>query len=337
MRALIELKNVTVNFPVKPSFIEVLQGKPQKVVHAVNGVDLSVMPGEIIALVGESGSGKTTLGKAINALHPSDVVGGTILFEGKPIFDANGHLKADYREKVAMIFQDPYQSLNPKQTIEKIVAEPLMIQQKHLSRSEMRTRVVTALEQAGLTPGETFLNRYPHELSGGQRQRVVIAGALVVQPKLIIADEPVSMLDVSIRSEILKLLMELRDHQKIAYLFITHDIALAWAIADKIAVMYLGTILEYGSAENVIQSPKNPYTQALIEIMPKMKMRRTEKRALLIGEIPDPIDLPKGCVFQTRCPRAGEMCHTEKPKLICVGEDHYSVCECRLEEMRVDE
>jgi oligopeptide/dipeptide ABC transporter ATP-binding protein len=337
MDALIELKNVTVKFPVKPSFIDVLKGKPQRVVHAVNGVDLTVMPGEIIALVGESGSGKTTLGKAINALHPSEVVGGTICFEGEPIFGTDGKLKPGYREKVAMIFQDPYQSLNPKQTIEKIVAEPLMIQQKNLSRDKMRASVVTALEQAGLTPGESFLNRYPHELSGGQRQRVVIAGALIVKPKLIIADEPVSMLDVSIRSEILKLLMELRERQQIAYLFITHDIALAWAIADKIAVMYLGTILEYGSAENVIQSPKNPYTQALIEIMPKMKMRRSEKRALLTGEIPDPIDLPKGCVFQSRCPRAADGCMHEKPKLTLVGEAHYSVCECRLEEMRVNE
>lgn len=326
MEPLIQMKNIHVKFPVKRDFTSVITGHEKQYVHAVNGINLEIGKSEIMALVGESGSGKTTLGKAITVLHPHETVAGEIVFLGKSLWDEKGKLKSDYHQDVCMIFQDPYQSLNPKHKVEKIVSEPLVVNKISKSKSELRKRVVQALEDAGLVPAQDFLERYPHELSGGQRQRVVVASALVMEPKLIVADEPVSMLDVSIRSEILKLIMKLRDEKGISCLFITHDISLAWAISDKIGVMYLGTMLEYGDTESVINNPQNPYTRALIDIMPKMRVRKNEKRMLLKGETPNPIELPEGCVFHPRCPLAMACCSETKPLPRDVGNGHINVC-----------
>ncbi|GAU76243.1 ABC transporter ATP-binding protein [Fusibacter sp. 3D3] len=326
MEPLIQLKNIRVKFPVKRGFASMIAGQEKKVVHAVNGINLEIGKSEIMALVGESGSGKTTLGKVITVLHPKDAVAGEIVFLGESLWDEKGKLKSGYHQEVCMIFQDPYQSLNPKHKIEKIVSEPLVVNKISKSKAVLRVRVIQALEDAGLVPAVDFLDRYPHELSGGQRQRVVVASALVMSPKLIVADEPVSMLDVSIRSEILKLLLKLRDEKGISCLFITHDISLAWAISDKIGVMYLGTMLEYGDTESVIQNPQNPYTRALIDIMPKMRVRKNEKRMLLKGETPNPIELPEGCVFHPRCPLAMACCKATKPPSRDVGNGHINVC-----------
>jgi oligopeptide/dipeptide ABC transporter ATP-binding protein len=332
MEPLLKLEHIDVKFPVKRGIVAIIAGKTQKYVNAVNNFNLAIGKAEIMALVGESGSGKTTLGKVVNVLHDKNVVTGNILFEGKSIFDKKGHLIQGYRQNISMIFQDPYQSLNPKHNIEKIIAEPLLVNKVTKSRSEIRERVIVALEDAGLIPAIDFLKRYPHELSGGQRQRVVIAGALVLNPKLIIADEPVSMLDVSIRSDILKLMMKLRDEKGISYLFITHDNSLAWVISDKIAVMYLGTMMEYGTSEDVIEKPLNPYTKALINVMPKMHVRKEQKRMLLVGETPNPIDLPSGCVFHPRCPSAMPICSKTKPETTIDENGHLNYCHFSIRE-----
>lgn len=326
MEPLLKLEHIQVKFPVKRGLLEIIAGKPTKYVNAVNDISLEIGNAEILALVGESGSGKTTLGKVVNVLHDKNVVFGNIMFQGKPIFDHKGKLIKHYRQDISMIFQDPYQSLNPKHNIEKIISEPLVVNKVVRSKSEIRAKVIEALENTGLTPGTDFLERYPHELSGGQRQRVVIASALVLDPKLIIADEPVSMLDVSIRSDILKLMMKLRDEKGISYLFITHDISLAWVISDKIGVMYLGTMMEYGNSQDIIENPLNPYTKALIDVMPKMNIRRNQKRMLLVGETPNPIDLPSGCVFNPRCPVAMPICKLEKPKTTIDNLGHLNYC-----------
>ena len=229
-----------------------------------------------------------------------------------------------------MIFQDPYETLNPKQTVRDFVIEPLDRQRhRHLVAPTGEQRVLGALEAAGLRPAADFALRYPHELSGGQRQRVVIAGALVMDPELVVADEPVSMLDVSIRTELLRLMLDLRAERGLTYLFITHDLSLAWVIADRIAVMYLGKIMEIGPAEQVIRSPQNPYTRALVSVSPTPEPPTAGERArrtILVGETPDAAHIPAGCRFNPRCPSAFDRCRVEEPPLIDVGEGQRSAC-----------
>jgi peptide/nickel transport system ATP-binding protein len=225
-----------------------------------------------------------------------------------------------------MIFQDPYQSLNPKHMIIDIVAEPLLVHGLLSSEEEKLKKVTEALESAGLKPGEQYLYRYPHELSGGQRQRVVIAAALVLHPHFIVADEPVSMLDVSVRADILNLMVKLRDEKDISYLFITHDLSLAWLISDRIAIMYLGKIMEIGPAELIAGECLHPYTKALVSVMPAPKKRTDRKRMVLTGETPDPSRIPAGCRFHPRCPMAVDRCRTEAPVLREVNPDHLVSC-----------
>jgi oligopeptide/dipeptide ABC transporter ATP-binding protein len=303
------------------------------VASALDGVDVSVHPGEITAVVGESGSGKTTLARALVGLQPPS--GGEVLFEGRPIERSFKGLRR-FRGQVQMILQDAAGSLNPRQTVYESVAEGIRLHRRVASDPEGRsepTLVAAALAEAGLRPPERMFLRYPHELSGGQKQRVLIAGALALRPQLLIADEPVSSLDASIRGEILALLLRLREDLGVGIVVITHDLGLAWNIADRIAVMYLGRVVEHGTTEEVLESPRHPYTQALLSVVPEIE--RLEP-VVLTGEIPDPTRIPDGCRFHPRCPaladgsaaRAGvaAKCQHEALEVLSAAGAHRAAC-----------
>jgi oligopeptide/dipeptide ABC transporter ATP-binding protein len=293
-------------------------------VHAVDDIDLKLKRGEVIALVGESGCGKSTL--ALTLMGLEQATEGEIIFNGRDITHLNQKERKAVRQHIQMIFQDPYESLNPTQTIEEIVMEPLVVHGIGENLDERRERVRNALEDSGLKPAETYMSRFPHQLSGGQRQRVVIAGALVLEPHLLIADEPVSMLDVSIRAEIINLLAELQKSRGISVIFITHDLGTVGFFADRAAVMYLGRIVEIGNISEVLKAPQHPYTQALLSVIPVPNPRLRKKRIILQGETPNPIDLPSGCRFHPRCPVAIEICKQTDPMLIQVTNTHQAAC-----------
>ncbi|WP_148575133.1 ABC transporter ATP-binding protein [Nocardioides caldifontis] len=321
------------------------------IARALDGVDLTVGRGEIVAVVGESGSGKTTLARTLLALERP--VAGSVLVGGTPLPHGTAALRA-FRRTVQMVLQDASGSLNPRQTVYESVAEGIRLHR--LAGDEPGTTeadlVAGALSDAGLRPPEQFYLRYPHELSGGQRQRVLISGALALRPQLLVADEPVSSLDASIRGEILALLLRLRDELGLGVLVITHDLGLAWNIADRIAVMYLGRVVEAGTTEEVLQAPQHPYTQALLSVVPET--RRLEP-VVLTGEVPDPTNIPSGCRFRPRCPayadgapdgeaaRAGvaEACRTVPLEVLPAhssdaGRDHLVACHLRRPGARLD-
>lgn len=326
---LVKVRDLKVQFAIKEGFFGGLISRRKKIVRAVDGVSFDIQKGEILSLVGESGSGKTTTGKAILQLLAA--AEGSIEFDGAVIGQDAESLKA-FRRKAQMIFQDPYQSLNPRHYIIDIVAEPLDVAGLLKTAEERNARVREALEQAGLTPAEDYFYRYPYELSGGQRQRVVIAGALILGPLFIVADEPVSMLDASIRTGILKLMVKLRDEKGIAYLFITHDLSLAWLISDRIAIMYLGKIMEIGTGETIIKEGLHPYTKALMAIMPVPGQTRVGERPVLEGETPSASAMIKGCKFSGRCPYAMDRCREEEPQLAEVSPGHRVACFLVMEE-----
>jgi oligopeptide/dipeptide ABC transporter ATP-binding protein len=325
---LFRLEGLKVHFAIRGGFLDTILRRSRGLVRAVDGIDLDLRRGEVLALVGESGSGKTTTGRVIVKLTRQTA--GRLTFEGADVTDlwGTGALRS-YRRRVQLIFQDPYETLNPKQSINDFVMEPLIVNDLGFDAADRQRRVLGALEAAGLRPAADFAARYPHELSGGQRQRVVIAGALVMSPEVIVADEPVSMLDVSIRTELLRLMLDLRAERGLTYLFITHDLSLAWVIADRIAVMYLGKIMEIGPAEEVIRSPHNPYTQALVSVSPSPDPPTAgtrAKRTILVGETPDAAHVPSGCRFHPRCPYAFDRCRVEEPPLFDVGAGHQAAC-----------
>jgi oligopeptide/dipeptide ABC transporter ATP-binding protein len=338
-------------FPISRGVWGTLARRPRRYVRALDGVSFGVQRGEILALVGESGSGKTTVG--MNVLGLQRPTRGHILFEGYDVTQwAHGEVTAPaapgdgpsdrpeidlssssrqqqvlrLRERAQMIFQDPYEALNPRQKVFDIVAEPIEIHRLTGSREEKEARVQTALETCGLAPADHFWGRYPGELSGGQRQRVVIAGALVLEPDLLVADEPVSMLDVSIRADILNLLHALRRERGITILYTTHDLGTAGFFTDRMAVMYLGRVVELGPTAEVLTQPRHPYTQALISVVPVPNPRRRRPQTILQGEIPNPIDLPAGCRFHPRCPEAVPECQETDPQLRPVGPAHQVAC-----------
>jgi oligopeptide/dipeptide ABC transporter ATP-binding protein len=297
--------------------------RSKRVVKAIDGVDLQWRRGEVLGIVGESGCGKSTLGRALLGLQPS--TGGEILFDGRPLAEANAR---QLRRRVQLVFQDPYQSLNPRQTVGSLVSEGLAIH--GLGRGHDRVlRAVEALHAAGLAPAERFWGRYPHELSGGQRQRVVIASAMALQPEALICDEPVSALDVSVRTQVLQVLVELKQARGLGLIFITHDVGLAWALCDRVAVMYLGRIVEQGTTEQVIGDPQHPYTQALLSVVPTPFPRSDVRRTVLAGELPDASRVPPGCRFHPRCPKAFDRCPSDDPRELLPtqdGDGHGAAC-----------
>ncbi|MFP3224516.1 MAG: ABC transporter ATP-binding protein [Nitrososphaeria archaeon] len=320
---LIKAISVKKYFPVRMSFIRSLKGEEQKWVKAVDDISIDIYPKEILGLAGESGSGKTTFGRTlIRLIEPT---AGSVIYKNVDIFKLKGSELKNYRRKLQIIFQDPYDSINPRLTIRDVVAEGLLVN-KIVSKDKVDEAVASALEDVKLTPPEEFINRYPHELSGGQRQRVAIARALVLKPDFIVADEPVSMLDVSIRAEVLNVMLDLKEKYGITFLFITHDLALAKHMSDRIAVMYLGKLVELADSEKLIDNPLHPYTQALIAAIPIPDPTAKKAEVKIKGEIPSPINPPPGCRFHPRCPYAFDRCKVEEPKLKEVEPGHFVAC-----------
>ena len=328
---LLEVKDLKVYFEMKKGLAKSLFGKPE-ILKAVDGVSFTINKGEILSLVGESGSGKTTTAKAILQLVP--VTGGSVVFNGEEIVGKSD--LTEFRKKAQMIYQDPYQSLNPRQYISDIVGEPLEVNGMVSTLEERDAKIKEALEEASLIPAEDYWFRRPFELSGGQRQRAAIAGSLILKPDLVAADEPVSMLDASIRTGIIDLMLKQRDMKGVAYLFITHDLSLAWLISDKIAIMYLGKIMEIGTAQEIVHESRHPYSKALIDIMPIPGKTLTEKRKILQGETPNASADIKGCKFCGRCPLATEICFNEEPTYKEVSPGHLVYCHKVEEEKTSD-
>jgi oligopeptide/dipeptide ABC transporter ATP-binding protein len=323
--AVLRVENLHKLFPVPRGIPGTLLRKPRRYVHAVDGITFSIRKGEILGLVGESGSGKSTT--ALNVLGLIEPTEGEILFNGQSVPElAHGRERLQLRREMQIVFQDPYEALNPRQTVYATVAEPLAVHKLARSEHDERDRVSAALDAAGLKPPDAFFDRYPQALSGGQRQRLVIASALVLNPEFLVADEPVSMLDVSIRADILNLLRDLRDEHGITILYITHDLATAAFFTDRVVVMYLGKLVEIGPTAAVLRNPQHPYTQALLSVIPVPNPRKRRKRMVLEGETPNPIDLPSGCRFHPRCPQAYEECPRTEPALRSVGPAHQAAC-----------
>jgi peptide/nickel transport system ATP-binding protein len=326
MSNVLEAEDLHVHFPVRDGAFAFGRARS---VRAVDGVSCEVRAGEVLALVGESGSGKTTMGKAlVGLLTPTS---GSIAYRGRDLKSLRGAEMRALRRRLQLIYQDPYESLDSRQSVFQIVAEPLLVHHMAKSEREMRDRVFAALEAAGLYPPDEVSQRYPHHLSGGERQRVVIAAAMVCEPDLVVADEPVSMLDVSVRAEILRLMLDLRKSRELTYVFITHDLSLAWVIADRIAVMYLGRIVEVGPTEEVIRRPKHPYTKSLVTVVPTPVAGTHARKLILAGETPSPANIPPGCRFHTRCwlwqrLQRPELCRTDDPSLRALTVDHSAAC-----------
>jgi oligopeptide/dipeptide ABC transporter ATP-binding protein len=321
---LLTVEDVEVAFAGNRSLMDSVRRRPATPIRAVDGVSFAIRPGEVLALVGESGSGKTTTGNLLLGLLPPTE--GKVVLEGRNLGELSGRDLARLRRNVQMIFQDPYESLNPRMRVVDIVAEPLRVHGVVHGAREAEPRVREALEEAGLSPADAYMHRLPFELSGGQRQRVAIAAALALRPRLLVADEPVSMLDVSIRADILNLLRTLADEHDIAVLMITHDLSTVAAYADRIAVMYLGRIVEIGDARTVLADPQHPYTRALRSVVPVPDPAARRAPQVLTGETPDPSRIPSGCRFHPRCPVAIDRCRTVDPELVQVGPDHAAAC-----------
>jgi oligopeptide/dipeptide ABC transporter ATP-binding protein len=320
---LLSVDGLVVQFPVPRGIVGTVARQTRRSVVAVDGVSFTVRRGELLALVGESGCGKTTTAQSVMRLV--DASAGTIEFGGRDITRLGARELRPLRRRMQIIYQDPYESLDPRLTVSRAVEEPLVIHRIG-GRAEREQRVRDALARVELTPPELFLDRYPHELSGGQRQRVAIAASLVLEPELLVADEPVSMLDVSVRAGVLNLLDRLR-HAALGILMITHDLSTAARYADRIAVMYLGRIVEIGAAADVIGNPQHPYTRALLSVVPRRDPRQRTRAQILEGEAPDAARIPTGCRFHPRCPAAIDECRSHDPEFRAgPGAGHEAAC-----------
>ncbi|MFO1079943.1 MAG: dipeptide ABC transporter ATP-binding protein [Reyranellaceae bacterium] len=318
MTALLEVSGLAKHFPVRRGAFGLVSGH----VRAVDGVDFTVAPGETLAIVGESGCGKSTVGRlALRLLEPT---AGQVRFEGNDLLALREPALRARRRRMQLIFQDPYASLNPRMTVGDALAEPLLLHRLAATASARRDRVAELLTLVGLRPGHA--RRYPHEFSGGQRQRLAIARALAGEPRLIVADEPVSALDVSIQAQVINLLRSLQRRFGLAYLFISHDLAVVKHIADRIAVMYLGRIVETAPTETLFANPRHPYTRALLSAVPVPDPTARRDRVLLEGDLPSPTDPPSGCRFHSRCRFAQEACRRSDPVLAAAGTDHAVAC-----------
>ncbi len=320
----IRVENLKKYFPVRAGILASLRAKEAQMVKAVDGIDFRIPRGSTFGIVGESGSGKTTAGRVV--LRLVEPTAGSVYFNGEDILKAGKEGMKKLRREMQLIFQDPFESLNPRMTIYEAVVEPLEIHGIGSSEEERRNLVAEALEEVQLIPPEDFLFRFPHELSGGQRQRVAIARALILRPKFIVADEPVSMLDVSIRTEVLNLMLDLQERFGLTYLFITHDLAIARYMSSRVGVMYLGRIIEVGAVRDVLDDPDHPYTQALMAAVPVPDAEKKRGDLPIRGETPQPINLPIGCRFNPRCPYAFDRCFKEDPILFTVEPGHGAAC-----------
>ncbi|CAG0986504.1 sulfate transport system ATP-binding protein [Rhizobiaceae bacterium] len=317
---LLNVRNVAVDFPVL-----VRDGPTRRAtLRAVDDVSFGIDENEIVAVVGESGCGKTTLARAVAGL--SSPTSGSLFFAGEDVTAADGPSRRRTRRDIQMVFQDPFESLNPRKTVFQTLAQPLKIQ-KVVPASDLRREAAWLLEQVGLSPAAGYLDRYPHEFSGGQRQRICIARAIAVRPRLVVADEAVSALDISIRAQILQLFRKLKDEFSLSYMFITHDLGVVRSLCERVIVMYLGQIVEIGATEDVFRRPRHPYTAALLASspLPDPTMRHTE-RTLLQGDVPSPISPPPGCRFHTRCPMVQDICRKTEPAMRKVGATGVSKC-----------
>lgn len=320
---LLQIDSLTKHFPVEKGFLSSILAKESKVVHAVDEVSFNIMKDETFSLVGETGSGKTTTAKLI--LRLIEPTSGDVRFEGRSIFKLEKDELRKLRSNMQIIFQDPFASLNPRETAGEIIGAPFKIQGL-MSKSDRRKAVLELLNMVGLEPAPMCFDKYPHEFSGGQRQRIGIARALALRPKFIVADEPVASLDVSIRSQILDLMQNLKKQLKLTYLMISHDLSVVRYMSDRVAVMYLGKIAELAEARKIFSSPKHPYTKALISAVPIPDPKVKMQDVLLKGEIPSPINPPTGCRFHTRCPIAKDVCSEREPALVEVDREHLVAC-----------
>ena len=316
---LVEVKHLQQYFPAGG------MGKNKQYVQAVDDVSFAIRKGETLGLVGESGCGKTTTGRTLLRLYePTD---GTIIYDGKVLFDKKEKIAVDmlpYRRRMQIVFQDPYASLDPRMTIGDIVGEGIDIHHLCANAKERHDKIISLLERVGLN--SEHANRYPHEFSGGQRQRIGLARALILDPKIVVCDEPVSALDVSIQSQIINLLKELQRKRGLTYLFVAHDMSVIRYISDRVGVMYLGHLVEEGGTDEVFDHPQHPYTRTLMSAVPSIDPRDNRQHILLEGDLPSPIDPPSGCVFHTRCPWATEACKTASCELREVRAGHYAAC-----------
>jgi len=316
---LLTVDNLVMHFPIKRGVFQTTVGH----VHAVDGISFEIKKGETLGLVGESGCGKSTTGRTILQLYRP--TSGHVYFGDKDLTQIKGEELRLMRRKMQMIFQDPYASLNPRMTVEEIVGEPLIVHNLVKGKA-VRERVKELLKLVGLNPD--YVDRYPHEFSGGQRQRIGVARALSLNPDLIVCDEPISALDVSIQAQVVNLLEDLQGQFNLTYLFIAHDLSMVRHISDRVAVMYLGILVELADRNNLYDNPLHPYTKALLSAVPipDPVVEETRKRIILAGEIPSPINPPSGCRFRTRCPQAAEICAEKKPEWRMITEGHYTAC-----------
>jgi peptide/nickel transport system ATP-binding protein len=324
MEELIRVTNLIKNFPVQKSVLDMLfSGKKQQYVHAVDDVSFSIGKGEVLGLAGESGSGKSTTGRLL--LRLLEATSGSIFYDGRDISTIGKEELRRLRMKMQVVFQDPDSSLSPRMTVGQAISDPLRIQGL-ASGAEAKRRAIQIMEQVGLTPADFLYRKYPHQLSGGQTQRVVLARALVTNPEFVVADEPIAMADVSVRALILELMKQLKREFNLTYLFITHDLATAKYLCDRIAIMYLGRIVEIGTKDQVFRTPHHPYTKALLQAVPVPDPKERRKDALPRGEIPSAVNPPPGCHFHPRCPFAIDPCRSGRPPLRELSPGHFSAC-----------